>query len=74
MPADALGIVSTSVRSLQLAALIVGPIVGSWGAQHFGVESTFIGAGAIGLVIAAWAAFKHAHRIDGAKRSMGSAP
>lgn len=74
VPADALGIVSTSVRSLQLAALIVGPIVGSWGAQHFGVEFTFIGAGTIGLAIAAWAAFKHAHRIDGAKRSIGSAP
>lgn len=74
VPADALGIVASSVRSLQLAALIIGPIVGSWVAQSFGVESTFIGAGAIGLAITAWAAIKRAHGMRRVERPIGPAP
>lgn len=59
VPAGAHGVVSTSVRSLQLAALVVGPIVGSWIAQCVGVEATFVAAGAIGLAVAFWAALRH---------------
>lgn len=61
VPADALGVVSTSARSLQLAALVIGPVVGSGIAQCIGVEATFVGAGAIGLAIAAWAAVRRTH-------------
>lgn len=59
-PRDSLGIVSASARSLQLAALVVGPIVGSWLAQHFGLEIIFVSAGGIGLAIAAYVAVKRA--------------
>jgi small neutral amino acid transporter SnatA (MarC family) len=59
-PPDSLGIVSASARSMQLAALVVGPIIGSWVAQHLGLEITFVSAGGIGLAIAACATLKQA--------------
>ncbi|WP_175425561.1 MFS transporter [Trinickia violacea] len=51
-PREMLGVLSSTVRSLQLCALVGGPIVGSWIAQHFGTPWAFIGAGAVGLCIA----------------------
>ncbi|MFL9960042.1 MFS transporter [Paraburkholderia sediminicola] len=51
-PREMLGVLSSTGRSLQLCALVGGPIVGSWIAQHFGTPWTFIGAGAVGLCIA----------------------
>jgi MFS family permease len=59
-PRDSLGIVSASARSLQLAALVIGPIIGSWVAQHVGLGITFISAGGIGLAIATYVAAKQA--------------
>ncbi|MET3553963.1 MFS transporter [Burkholderia sp. 567] len=60
-PRDALGVISTSARSLQLTALVVGPIAGSWIAQHIGIESTFVGAGSAGLALGAYAMFGHGY-------------
>jgi MFS family permease len=51
-PREMLGVLSSTCRSLQLGALVIGPVVGSWVAQRFGTQWTFIGAGGIGLVIA----------------------
>ncbi|HDV6326391.1 TPA: MFS transporter [Burkholderia cenocepacia] len=68
-PRDALGVISTSARSLQLTALVLGPIVGSWAAQHTGIESTFIGAGSIGLAVGTYAAFRHAYPRERSKRT-----
>jgi MFS family permease len=51
-PREMLGVLSSTCRSLQLAALVIGPVVGSWVAQRFGTQWTFIGAGGIGLFIA----------------------
>lgn len=51
-PREMLGVLSATGRSLQLCALVGGPVVGSWIAQHFGTPWTFIGAGAVGLCIA----------------------
>lgn len=59
-PPGTLGVVSASARSLQLAALVIGPIVGSWVAQAWGLEATFVGAGGLGLAIASYAALKQA--------------
>ena len=73
VPADALGVVSTSVRSLQLAALVIGPIIGSWIAQYVGVEVTFIAAGALGLAIVAWALLRRTRKMRCANRSIGPA-
>lgn len=68
-PPDTLGVVSASARSLQLTALVLGPIAGSWVAQSFGLETTFVGAGGLGLAMAAYAAFKHPHGARIAARS-----
>jgi len=51
-PRELLGSLSATGRSLQLGALVCGPVVGSWVAQHFGTPWTFIGAGALGLFVA----------------------
>ena len=51
-PRELLGSLSATGRSLQLGALVCGPIVGSSVAQHFGTPWTFIGAGALGLFVA----------------------
>lgn len=51
-PHGMLGLLSSSGRSLQLAALVAGPVIGSWVAQRFGTAWTFIGAGSIGLAMA----------------------
>jgi len=59
-PPDSLGVVSASARSMQLAALVIGPIIGSWVAQHLGLEITFVSAGGIGLAIAVFATLKQA--------------
>jgi len=68
-PRDSLGIISTSARSLQLAALVIGPVVGSWVAQHVGIEATFIGAGAVGLTAVAFATLNPACGSASASRS-----
>ena len=67
-PRDSLGIVSASARSLQLAALVIGPVVGSWLAQQFGLEITFVGAGGMGLSIAAYVAVKRVFARESSKR------
>ncbi|WP_175874219.1 MFS transporter [Burkholderia sp. BCC0397] len=67
-PREALGVISTSARSLQLTALVVGPIAGSWVAQHIGIESTFVGAGSIGLAVGAYAVFRRAYPQEGRKQ------
>ncbi|AOJ83699.1 MULTISPECIES: MFS transporter [Burkholderia] len=54
-PRDALGVFSTSGRSLQLAALVIGPVIGAWIALRFGLATTFIGSGTFGLAAAAYA-------------------
>lgn len=68
-PRDSLGIVSASARSLQLAALVIGPVIGSWVAQHLGLEVTFVSAGGIGLALAACAATKRALACQRSKRA-----
>ncbi|RQS08719.1 hypothetical protein DIE07_18025 [Burkholderia sp. Bp9002] len=55
-PRDALGVLSTTGRSLQLGASVTGPVIGSWVAQHLGISVTFVGAGLLGLGIALLAA------------------
>jgi MFS family permease len=51
-PREMLGVLSATGRSLQLCALVGGPVAGSLIAQHVGPAWTFIGAGAVGLCIA----------------------
>ncbi|HDL6963881.1 TPA: MFS transporter [Yersinia enterocolitica] len=50
-PTNMLGVISTSCRSLQLAALVAGPVIGSGLAHYVGVPITFVIAGSTGLVI-----------------------
>lgn len=50
-PTNMLGVISTSCRSLQLAALVAGPVIGSGLAHYVDVPITFVIAGSTGLVI-----------------------
>ncbi|AJJ63572.1 MFS transporter [Yersinia aldovae] len=56
-PTNMLGVISTSCRSLQLATLVAGPVIGSGLAHYVGIPITFVIAGSTGVVITGYLLF-----------------
>lgn len=56
-PTNMLGVISTSCRSVQLATLVAGPVIGSGVAHYIGIPMTFVIAGSTGLAIAGYLLF-----------------
>jgi len=48
-PSQAIGAVVSLSRSTQLAMLVAGPILGSWGARHVGIPTVFVLSGAVAI-------------------------
>lgn len=48
-PSQAIGAVVSLSRSTQLAMLVAGPILGSWGAGHVGIPTVFVLSGAVAI-------------------------